>query len=328
MTDLNALIEAAPNNLRIVESILKARAVLARHSRCAVSVSGGSDSDTVMDLLELVKPEHCELLYVFFDTGLEYEATKRHLDELEQKYGVAIERRRPHKPLPVACREHGVPFINKDASEYIGRLQAHGFDWNDLPENATEEKYGRCKSALDWYFCRRPPAKSGKSKYEISRFKLLREFIMANPPCFAISDKCCEYVKKQPARAFEKEMRPDLVVTGMRRAEGGRRSGSIKTCFTPQSGKGPDSYRPIWFWSDEDKAIYKAWRGIRYSDCYEVYGLKRTGCVGCPCNSRAEQELAIGEPFEPLLVRAARGVFGASLDYRRRYNAFKADAKK
>jgi hypothetical protein len=42
--------------------------------------------------------------------------------------------------------------------------------------------------------------------------------------------------------------------------------------------------------------------------------------------SRAEQELAMIEPFEPLLVKAARSIFGASYDYKRRYLEFKAFA--
>jgi 3'-phosphoadenosine 5'-phosphosulfate sulfotransferase (PAPS reductase)/FAD synthetase len=120
------------------------------------------------------------------------------------------------------------------------------------------------------------------------------------------------------------EFRPDIAVTGMRRAEGGRRAGSISTCFSLGSAGKPDNYRPLWYWTDEDKAAYKEWRGLRYSDCYEVYGLKRTGCVGCPCNSRAEQELEIVERFEPKLVKAARAVFGASYEYRRRYAEFKS----
>jgi 3'-phosphoadenosine 5'-phosphosulfate sulfotransferase (PAPS reductase)/FAD synthetase len=109
----------------------------------------------------------------------------------------------------------------------------------------------------------------------------------------------------------------------MRRAEGGSRAGAIATCFTSGGGNKPDGYRPLWFWSDADKAAYKAWRGLRYSDCYEVYGLKRTGCVGCPCNSRAESELDLVEPFEPNLAKAARNVFGASYEYRRQYAEFK-----
>jgi 3'-phosphoadenosine 5'-phosphosulfate sulfotransferase (PAPS reductase)/FAD synthetase len=109
----------------------------------------------------------------------------------------------------------------------------------------------------------------------------------------------------------------------MRRAEGGRRAGSISACFTSGDDGNPDAYRPLWHWTDEDKAIYKAWRGLRHSDCYEVYGLLRTGCVGCPCNSKAERELEIAEPFEPGLVKAARNIFGASYEYRRRYAEFK-----
>lgn len=323
MVDLSELIDSAPQNQHIVGTLLKARSVLERHTKCAISISGGSDSDIIMDLFELIKPDSCELIYAFFDTGLEYAATKRHLDEVEQKYGVMIERRKPRKSIPTACREYGVPFISKDVSSMMYRLQKHGFDWNDLPENATIEKYGKCKSALDWYYCRRPLSSTGKSMYQITRFKLLREFIMANTPDFAISDKCCDYAKKQTAEDFNKEYKPDICVNGMRQVEGGRRAGSIKTCFTPFNENNPDNYRPLWYWTDADKALYKEWREIRYSDCYEVYGLKRTGCVGCPCSSKAEQELDMVEQFEPQVVKAARNIFGASYNYKRRYMQFK-----
>jgi 3'-phosphoadenosine 5'-phosphosulfate sulfotransferase (PAPS reductase)/FAD synthetase len=327
-TDFSALTESAPQRMSIIDALLKARSVLGRHKRCAASISGGADSDIMLDLLELVKPEGCELAYVFFDTGLEFDATKRHLDELEAKYGISIHRRRAKKTVAAACREYGVPFISKDVSEFMSRLQNHGFDWNDAPEDATPEKYGRCKSALDWYFDRRPPSRTGKSKHSIAGYRLLKEFIRSAPPDFAISDSCCDYAKKDVAKSFDKEYAPDLVIIGMRRAEGGRRAGVIKTCFSPASGSAPDNYRPIWYLTDEDKAAYKAWRGIRYSDCYEVYGLKRTGCAGCPCNSKAEQELALVRPFEPGLVKAAKNIFGASYEYRRRYALFKSENRR
>jgi len=229
MTDMNALLDSAPQNLHIVETLLKARLVLDKHRKCAVSISGGSDSDIVMDLLELVKPDLCEVVYVFFDTGLEYAATKRHLGKLEQKYGLTIEHRKPRKMVPAVCREYGIPFISKDVSEMLNRLQKHGFDWSDSPESATAEKYGRCKSALDWYFCRHVLSSNSKSMFDISQYKLLREFIMTNSPDFAISDKCCYYAKKQTAMDFNREYYPDLIVNGMRRAEGGRRAGSVQT---------------------------------------------------------------------------------------------------
>ena len=83
----------------------------------------------MLDMIELVKPDtDCgEIRYIFFDTGLEYDTTLRHITETEQKYGVTIERIKPKKSIPAACREHGIPFICKDASEMINRLQRHGF---------------------------------------------------------------------------------------------------------------------------------------------------------------------------------------------------------
>jgi 3'-phosphoadenosine 5'-phosphosulfate sulfotransferase (PAPS reductase)/FAD synthetase len=279
----------------------------------------------MMDLIELVKPpDGCgEIRYIFFDTGLEFDTTIRHISEAEQKYGVSVERIKPRKTVPAACREHGVPFISKDVSEMLNRLQRHGFDWHDLPENATEEKYGRCKTALDWYFSRRKPSASGKSKYDICRYKLLREFIMAYPPDFLIAERCCDYAKKNVSKEFDKDFKPDLKIIGMRQSEGGRRSGAIKNCFTPANDNDTANYRPLWYWTDEDKKVYKEWRGIRYSDCYEIWQFSRTGCVGCPCNSKALQELQIAEQYEPNKVKAAFAVFGKSYEYKQAYIDFK-----
>ena len=314
-----------PMNHNIFKYLMVTRNKLREHKRIAISVSGGSDSDCILDMVELVKPpDECgEIRYIFFDTGLEYDATLRHIAETEQKYGITVERIKPRKTIPAACREHGVPFICKDVSKMMNLLQRYGFDWHDTAENATPEKYGSCKSALDWYYCRRPPSANGKSKYNINRFKLLREFLMTNPPNFPISDKCCDYAKLKVADEFDKRFKPDLKINGMRQSEGGRRTGSIKNCFSCANDRNTANYRPLWFWSDEDKQIYKEWRGIRYSDCYEIWGFRRTGCCGCPLSSKALQELQTAEQYEPNKVKAAYAVFGKSYEYKEAYNRFK-----
>lgn len=46
-------------------------------------------------------------------------------------------------------------------------------------------------------------------------------------------------------------------------------------------------------------------------------------CVGCPCSSKAVQELQIAEQYEPNKVKAAYAVFGKSYEYREAYNFFK-----
>lgn len=50
-------------------------------------------------------------------------------------------------------------------------------------------------------------------------------------------------------------------------------------------------FRPLYYVSDADKAWYKDYYGIKYSDAYEVYGLTRTGCCGCPIPSKAVEDL-------------------------------------
>ena len=81
--------------------------------------------------------------------------------------------------------------------------------------------------------------------------------------------------------------------------------------------------RPLYYVTDKDKAWYKEAFGVRYSDAYEVYGLERTGCCGCPISYRAVDDLEKIRPYEPNVVKAAWNVFGRSYEYRRLYNEYK-----
>ena len=113
--------------------------------------------------------------------------------------------------------------------------------------------------------------------------------------------------------------------------EGGMRSVPRKDnttmCFT-ETADGKYRLRPLYYVSDADKAWYKEYYGIKYSDAYEVYGLTRTGCCGCPISYKAVDDLELIRPFEPTLVKAAWNVFGDSYRYRQQYNAYKAERQK
>ena len=61
---------------------------------------------------------------------------------------------------------------------------------------------------------------------------------------------------------------------------------------------------------------------------YTKYGFKRTGCCGCPYGSKCEEELKQLEPYEPMLVKAAKNIFGESYEYKRKYLEFKENKKK
>lgn len=75
--------ERIQSNATIFDGYCKAISVLSRHDHVAVSVSGGKDSDIMVDIISRIdKDKKCR--YIWFDTGLEYAATKRHLTELEK----------------------------------------------------------------------------------------------------------------------------------------------------------------------------------------------------------------------------------------------------
>ena len=101
------------------------------YNRITVSVSGGSDSDIMIDMFTKCD-DNKKVKYVFFDTGLEYQATKDHLDYLEDKYNIRIDREKAIKSVPLSCKQYGQPFLSKFASEMINRLQSHNGKINPM----------------------------------------------------------------------------------------------------------------------------------------------------------------------------------------------------
>ena len=207
-----------PNNKEIFESFLVASSKLqnSTYKNIVCSISGGSDSDIILDICARVDLDK-RIKYVFFDTGLEYKATKEHLKYLEDKYNIKIEVEKAKKPIPTCNKEYGQPFLSKQVSEFMMRLQRHNFQWENEPYDVLVKRYPNCKSALEWW-C---GSKGKGSRFNIQQNKGLKEFIIQNPPQFKISNKCCHYAKKLVAKDFNKNNNIQLNLVGVRKAEGG-----------------------------------------------------------------------------------------------------------
>lgn len=319
--DIEKFVESNPNAW-IQDAIYKADMHVEKAEKIACLISGGSDSDVVLDLIYKVD-RNGKTTYAWVDTGLEYEATKRHLEYLEERYGIKIERLKTKHPIPIVVRKHGVPFLSKYVSDMIERLQRHGFQWEDGTLEELLLKYPQCKGGLRWW-CN---DWGEDSRFNISRNAWLKEFMMANPPDFKISPKCCNYAKKSPANSFVSDGGFDLRCVGIRKNEGGIRGTSYKSCFTPSSCGEEAQYRPIFWFDNQAKEDYDAFNGIVHSDCYEVWGLKRTGCAACPFGQNFEFELECIEKYEPKLYKAVWKIFGASYEYTRKYREFQKTQK-
>ena len=311
------LLDNFPINQTIGDNLIRAWSKInsPKYKKIVCSISGGSDSDIMLDIVWRCDKDN-KVDYVWFDTGLEYQATTEHLKYLENKYNIDIIPYKAIKPIPLSCKKYGQPFLSKQASEYIGRLQKHNFKWEDKPFEELYEEYPKCKAALLWWCNKRE-----NNSFNICRNKWLKEFLIENPPTFPISNVCCKYAKKDVSHKLINEFQYDLNIIGVRKAEGGVRATSYKTCFD-ENGDGYDNYRPLFWYKNSDKEHYKTAYCIEYSKCYTEYGLKRTGCAGCPFGRDFEEELKVIEKYEPKLFKAVNNIFADSYEYTRKYREF------
>ncbi len=314
----------APMKFEAIKSIIATK--LYQYPNAICSYSGGSDSDIILHLIETMRREFnlAPVQYCFFNTGLEMDAIKRHVRDMEQQYGVTITEHRPEKGIVRAVREHGQPFISKIVSSGLEGIQTKNIPLSIAAEYAEasdktairaelKARYPKCESTINFLCgCNSAGEPRPDIQLVIGSSAYLLDFIQENPIPFKVSNKCCNYCKKKVANAVQKPF--ELVITGERRAEGGLRSvprqDNTALCFT-ETAYGKYRLRPLYYVSDADKLWYKNYYGIRYSDAYEVYGLTRTGCCGCSISAKAVEDLERIRPYEPNLVKAAWNVFGA-----------------
>ena len=313
--------------------------------RTSEESTGGSDSDIMIDMIERARaliPGYIQpIKYVFFNTGLEMTATKDHVKATAEKYGVEIEEYRPKISIVKASREYGIPFVSKIMSGGLSEWQKKGIPLSIADEYAQaedkaakrqelKERYPKCQSLINFLCCCNSAGEPRPNiQLVINSSKYMLDFIREYPPDFKISAKCCDYCKKQLAHRVQKPY--EMIITGERRDEGGMRSvprseqwNETNTMCFSETADGKYRFKPLYYVTDKDKAWYKEHYGIRYSDAYEVYGLTRTGCCGCPISYKAVEDLEKIRPYEPNVVKAAYNLFGKSYEYRRMYNEYKA----
>lgn len=161
------------------------------------------------------------------------------------------------KPFEIKAK-YGSPCFSKIQDEFIDRYQ----------------RGSRCKSLVDrvvgYNFIGKDNIKH-KSSFQLN--KKARTLLLSNK-LHKISNKCCKYLKKDVAKAFEKETGLKAIL-GVRGAEGMMRRTQYKSCFTKEM-----KFTPIHDLSDELlDAIYEKYN-IEIPNVYKY--IKRTGCMGCP----------------------------------------------
>lgn len=178
---------------------------LTQHPNAICSYSGGSDSDILIDLIERTRQLFNSAVghealkpvkYVFFNTGLEMAATKRHVKETAEKYGVEIEECRPKINIVKASREYGLPFVSKIMSAGLEGWQKKGIPLSIADEYASaedkqakrkelKERYPKCESIINFLCCCNSAGEPRPNiQLVINSSKYMLDFIREYPPRF------------------------------------------------------------------------------------------------------------------------------------------------
>lgn len=222
-----------------------------------VSFSGGLDSTVLLDIARQVDPG---IPGVFCDSGQEYPEIREFVRGKEN-----VEWIRPEKNFRAVLEECGLPLISKRVSKQVRILQ--------------EKKPGT--EATQYLYA---TGTRSDGEYE-RRSKLPRKWQFLVESDIKVSEKCCEHLRKQPFRLYQKRT-GRMPMIGIRRDEGGERGVQKTECNTYGARHGRSA--PLLHWTDDDVWNYVRETRLEYCCLYDR-GERRTGCMFCAFGAHLEQ---------------------------------------
>ena len=266
-----------------------------------VSFSGGKDSTV---LKHIVDSMHLDVPAVFVNTGLEYPEIQKFVRNIKDgKYDCFnpnVEIIRPEMRFDEVINKYGYPVVSKEVS-----LKAHAV--NSAKRNGYESSYTK-------YFNGKALTPDGKkSPYNIEKWKFLLD------ADFNISHKCCDVMKKKPAKKYEKETGRKPILGTMAEESQLRYQKWLQHGCNAFETKDPKS-QPMSFWTEQDVLHYIKKFNVPYASVYgdivptskdeqiegqltafdvlndyettqlKTTGANRTGCIFCMFGCHLEKE--------------------------------------
>lgn len=239
-----------------------------------VSFSGGKDSTVLLDIVRKMYGNDIEA--VFVDTGLEYPEIRQFVKSFDN---VTI--LRPKMRFDEVIRKYGYPLISKEVAECISQAKI-------AREN---RKYVRRLAQLEGTLTDKY---GNKSIFNHEKYKPLLDVD------FAISNKCCNVMKKQPVHEHSKKTGKVSITAQMADESKLRLQKWLQNGCNAFNAKNPIS-NPMSFWTEQDVLLYikrnslqiaSVYGDIVYGEGYDnlicdcgsklcTTGCNRTGCVYC-----------------------------------------------
>lgn len=215
-----------------------------------VSFSGGKDSTVLLDKVRRLFPE---VPAVFVDTGLEYPEIREHVKTIDNVIWL-----RPKMSFKKVIDDYGFPILSKDI--FIG------FD-RYRNTNDPVQKDLRINGGIN------PTSRKKQQRSIPLRWQYLLD------TDYIFSEKCCDVLKKEPFRRYERE-------TKRRAYDGTMVEESKNRKIAYYRGGGCNSFdgkgrsKPLSFWTEKHIWEYIHKYDLPYSEIYDM-GETRTGCMFC-----------------------------------------------
>jgi len=209
-----------------------------------VAFSGGKDSTV---LLHIVRSMYPEVIAAFNNTGLEFPEIKTFVKSIDNVVWL-----KPKLNYQETVNKYGFAVVSKEVSQKVNDLKNGSDKLKDIRLNGYPQT-GYGKLSKKWRFL-------AKADFEVS-------------------SKCCDILKKNPAKKFEKETGLHPIIGTMIEESALRSQQYNKTGCNAYASKRPTS-KPISIWKEKDIWQYIKENNLKYSEIYNM-GYKRTGCAWC-----------------------------------------------